>query len=263
MTASQYGNEGTPFLRHASVSQSAGPDLSLRSHMTVDLMQHMGNDSMVVAAARVSTNPEIAEMARTAHTAEEHAGLINYLMGHRHGTPFEHGALTVRVEAPIFVFREWHRHRAGWSYNEMSGRYSQLEPVFHIPGADRPLVNAGTSARPKMVPGSSEQYARLVSRMRDAYRFSYAAYLRALDDAVAKEVAREVLPVGIYSTMYATCNMRSAMHFLSLRIYDPDATFPSKPQYEIAQAASLLEQHFAGLFPITYEAFLKAGRVAP
>lgn len=235
--------------------------ISFRSDPSVDLVQCMGSDASVVAAARVSVVGADAQKFENA-SAEEHAGLINYLMSHRHGTPFEHAAMTFRAEAPIFVYREWHRHRV-WSYNEESGRYKQLEPVFHIPASDRPLVNIGTSARPQMVPGSEAQYQSQVLRMRKSYQQAYAAYLEALEDGVAKEVAREVLPVATYSTMYATANLRGIMSFLSLRTDDESATFPSKPQYEIQQAAWKVEEFFAEHFPIVHATWNKNGRVAP
>lgn len=237
-------------------------EIAFRSEPSVDLVQSMGQDSSVVSSARVSVVGAEAAQYEDAD-ATEHYGLINYLMVHRHGTPFEHSGMTFRIEAPIFVFREFHRHRVGWGYNEMSGRYTELHPVFHIPAADRPLVNVGTSARPKMAPGTPEQYERLVMRMSAAYGAAYEAYLDALEDGVAKEVAREVLPVGIYSTMYATANMRSVMHFLSLRTEDENATFVSHPQYEIQQVARRIEQIFATTFPLVHAAWDKNGRVAP
>lgn len=234
-------------------------DLTFKHAPEVTLVDHQGSDASVVAAARVSV---VGSQATTDVDASEHAGLINYLMKHRHGTPFEHNSLTFRVSAPIFVFREWHRHRI-WSYNEESGRYKQLEPVFHIPGPERPLVNVGTSARPQMAPGTPEQYAMQAKRMRRSYGLSYAYYQQALDDGVAKEVAREVLPVGIYSTMYATANLRAVFAFLSLRTHDEGATFVSYPQYEIELAAAQVEKLVSVIFPISYQAFMANGRVAP
>lgn len=237
-------------------------EIQFRSQPSVDLVQSMGTDASVVFAARVSVVAEAAKQYEDTD-AVEHTGLINYLVEHRHGTPFEHATLTFRIEAPIFVFREFHRHRVGWSYNEASGRYSQLEPVFHIPGPERPLVNIGTSARPKMAPGTPEQYERQVKRMRSSYTNAYDEYLMCLKDGVAKEVAREVLPVGIFSTMYATCNMRSLMHFLSLRTEVAEATFPSHPQYEIQQVADRMEGIFVQTWPLTWTAWNNKGRVAP
>jgi thymidylate synthase (FAD) len=178
-------------------------------------------------------------------------------------TPFEHGFMTVRVSAPIMVFREWHRHRIGWSYNEMSGRYTQLPPKFYLPPRERPLVNVGSSARPRFEEGTVQQWERQCARMRRGYSFAYAEYLDALRDGVAKELARAVLGVGIYSTMYASFNPRSLMAMLSLRIDSPDSTFPSKPQWEIEQCALKLEELFADHWPITHAAWVKHGRVAP
>lgn len=236
--------------------------ITIKNAPEVTLVDHQGSDAGIVAAARVSVVGDLARLAETADP-EEHRGLINYLMTHRHGTPFEHNSITFRVAAPIFVFREWHRHRVPWSYNEESGRYKQLDPVFHIPGPDRPLVNIGTSARPNMVPGDEGQYEDLVVRMTGAYEDAYSAYLESLEHGVAKEVAREVLPVGIFSTMYATANLRGIFHFLSLRVHDESATFVSYPQYEIQQAAQQVEAIVADLFPIAYECWTKNGRVAP
>jgi thymidylate synthase (FAD) len=114
-----------------------------------------------------------------------------------------------------------------------------------------------------MVPGTPEQYERQVKRMKVLYGLAYKTYEKALDDGVAKEVAREVLPVAIYSSMYATANLRAWFSFLSLRVHDPDATFVSYPQYEIEQAARMVEDLVAELFPIAYDAFIRNGRVAP
>lgn len=232
-------------------------DMEFRSDPTVELVDSMGTDDSVVAAARVSVNGDEAT------PANEAVGLINYLMSHRHGTPFEHATVKFRIEAPIFVFREFHRHRVGWSYNEMSGRYTELKPVFHVPAADRPLVNVGTSARPKMVPGTEEQYDLLVETLTTSYRIAFTDYLHLMEKGVAKEVAREVLPVGIYSQMYATANMRSLMHFLSLRTHDEQAAIVSHPQYEIEQVARAMEDVFRDLWPLTYDSWNDNGRQAP
>lgn len=226
----------------------------------VTLVDHMGSDASIVAAARVSV---VGEAATADVDIDEYKGLINYLAKHRHGTPFEHTAICMRIHAPIFVFREWHRHRVPWSYNEESGRYKQLEPIFHIPGPERPLQNVGTSARPVMAPASLEVYTKLVARMKHQYENAYKAYIDSLSQGVAKEVAREVLPVGIFSTMYATANLRGWMNFLSLRVNDPNATFPSFPQYEIQYAAMQCEKFIKELFPIAHKAFIDNGRVAP
>ena len=116
-------------------------EIVLTSKITVTPIQKMGGDHMVVAAARVSTSGQAAE-AFVNLPAEESSGLINYLMKHRHGTPFEHAGMTFFTHCPIFLYREWHRHRVGFSYNEESGRYSKLKPVFWVPGPGRKLLPA-------------------------------------------------------------------------------------------------------------------------
>jgi thymidylate synthase ThyX len=168
------------------------PPPRFRSDISVELVKANAQDSDVVWAARVSTAGEMSLEARD-EDPERSAGLIRYLMRDRHGSPFEHTSMTFLVSAPIFVFREFMRHRVGWSYNE----------------------------------------------------------------------ARGVLPVGTFSSMYASCNARSLMHFLGLRTQREGARFPSFPQREIEMVAEQMESHFARLMPITHAAFESNGRVAP
>lgn len=149
------------------------------------------------------------------------------------------------------------------SYNEESGRYRELAPVFYVPGPERRLVQQGKPGRYEFVPGSPEQHALVEAATRRACETAHAAYREMLDAGVAREVARGVLPVATYSSMYVTCNARSMMSFLSLRTESPGSTFPSYPQREIAMVAEAMEAHFARLMPITHEAFLAAGRVSP
>lgn len=241
------------------------PPIELRSSITVRLIQKTGGDHMVAAAAKVSTcGEEAAELAEFGN-AQATEGLINYLMAHRHGTPFEHASMTFFVHAPIFVWREWHRHRIGFSYNEESARYKQLNPVFWVPGDDRKIVPAKehTSARPKFQAGTVEQMGVLRTAMAESYRGSYATYAALLDAGYAKEVARAVLPVAIYSSCWVTCNPRSLMSFLSLRTHEPAAQFVSYPQAEIETAARAVEQFLKEGWPLTHAAFNKHGRVAP
>ena len=115
------------------------PDISMRSDVSVELVKSSASDSDVLFAARVSTLGE-QSLDELQKDPERSKGLINYLMRDRHGSPFEHNSMTFFVSAPIFVFREFMRHRVGWSYNEESGRYRELDPVFYVPGADRKLV---------------------------------------------------------------------------------------------------------------------------
>jgi thymidylate synthase (FAD) len=239
-----------------------GPEAQFRDDVTVELVRHSAHDADVLFAARVSTAGE-QSLEELQKDPERSKGLINYLMRDRHGTPFEHNSMTFLVSAPIFVFREWHRHRSGWSYNEESGRYRELRPVFYVPGPQRRLVQQGRPGKYEFVEGTPEQHKAAVSAMEDSYRRSYEAYREMLADGVAREVARAVLPVGLFSSMYATCNARSLMHFLSLRTQDERAKVPSFPQREIEMAAERMEELWAGLMPLTHAAFNAHGRVAP
>lgn len=226
--------------------------------ITVELIRCLADDAFVAQAARVSTASDLKPV-------EDGQGkLINYLIRKRHGSPFEHGMFTFRVHAPLFVAREWMRHRAGWSYNEVSGRYSVLEPVFYLPPEDRNLVQQGRPGAYEYVPGSPSQMDRLVYITRDASLKAWKCYQDLLDAGISREMARGVLPLNLFTAFYATCNPRSLMHWLSLRSFgDGQAAYPSNPQAEIAEAARQVEDHFKYWMPVTWSAFDNHGRVAP
>ncbi|MCU1635470.1 MAG: thymidylate synthase, flavin-dependent [Cryobacterium sp.] len=243
-------------------------EIEFRSDVTVELVRASAHDSDVLFAARVSTQGEqTLEQSRLEGSATEtdekrDRGLINYLMRDRHGSPFEHNSMTFYVQAPIFVFREFMRHRIA-SYNEESGRYRELRPVFYVPAADRNLVQVGKPGAYDFLPGTPEQSALVVQQTRAVSVHAYESYQRMLQAGVAREVARIVLPLNIYSSMYVTVNARSLMNFLSLRTRREDTHFPSFPQREIEMCAEKMENHFAELMPMTYGAFNSNGRVAP
>lgn len=269
---------------------------TFRSDFTVELVGtsvtawHEGDagetgDHAVLRAMLVSTGKDdsVSEMDPDAMQ-----GRINFLVKNRHGTPFEHNSLIFRSEAPIFVYREWHRHRIGVSINEMSGRYTELPGVFYVPPPERPLVQVGKVGHYTYVPGTDDDYDEMVDEIHSVCRAAYRSYQAMLRGGIAKEVARMVLPVNIYSGMYWTCNARSLMAFLSLRTraepywqeIDPEesvevngpgffsrnpggAMFPSGPMWEIEASARAMEQVFATLFPMTHKAFNEFGRVCP
>ncbi|MFE7546107.1 FAD-dependent thymidylate synthase [Streptomyces platensis] len=244
---------------------AASPDsaaVSFRSEVTVELVKHSAADSDVLWAARVSTAGE-QSLEELQKDPERSKGLINYLVRDRHGSPFEHNSMTFFISAPIFVFREFMRHRVGWSYNEESGRYRQLDPVFYVPGESRKLVQQGRPGKYEFVDGTQEQHELTSRVMEDSYRRAYEAYQEMLAAGVAREVARAVLPVGLFSSMYATCNARSLMHFLGLRTQHEQAKVPSFPQREIEMVGEQMEAHWAKLMPLTYGAFNANGRIAP
>lgn len=227
-----------------------------RSDFSVELVDYMGSDHRICQAARVST------LGAESYSTEESAGLINFLMKNRHGSPFEHGLMTWLISAPIFVWREFMRHRIA-SYNEQSGRYTQLEPVFYIPPAHRPLQQVGKPGAYEFVPGTDQQYSLLADNFKAQADISYRMYETYLAAGIAKEVARMELPLNIYSSAYVTMNLRALMNFLSLRTKADNSTFPSYPQWEISEVANMMEYGFSLKFPLVHGAFDKAGRVQP
>lgn len=236
-------------------------DIRFRGDVTVELVKHSASDTDVIWAARVSTKGE-SSLAEVEADPERSRGLIGFMMRGRHGSPFEHSTMTFYVRAPIFVFREFMRHRT-FSFNEESGRYREPDPEFYVPGPGRRLVQRGKPGSYDFVEGTPEQHELVSETAKDAYRRAYAAYREMLDAGVAREVARTVLPVGLYSSMYATCNARALMNFLSLRTRRDDARFPSFPQREIEMVAERMEAEWAALMPLSHAAFEANGRVPP
>lgn len=252
--------------------------MEFKSDIDVKLIDKMGDDARIAMAAWVSTSAEDG-LRRAIEKPDDVPGVINYLMKHRHGTPFEHGTMTFFVRAPIFVWREWHRHRIGFSYNEESGRYKQLDPVFYIPDRNRPMfkVDNWKPGRPKFMTieqyqvvldsttgGSAENlYKRLIANLRYSYEQSYEAYVDNLSMSIDPGLARDCLNVGIYSACWVTCNPRSIMAFLSLRTHEPESNHVSYPLWEIELAARACEQLFSTYWPLTYKAFNDNGRTGP
>ena len=222
----------------------------------VDVLDHgflaldaaLASDLAVVNAARVSFNQSSDEMT------DKDAGLIRFLMRDRHGSPFEHGYFRFIVKAPLFVVREHHRHRAGHSYNEWSGRYSRLEPEFYVPDFVRTQVGKPGAYSFDPVDDETRDTARREITA-DAER-AFATYERLLEQGVAKEVARSVLPLATYTKYLWSCNPRSLMHFCSLRNHDA-------AQFEIRRYAAAAESFLEKTMPVTHAAFLANGRQSP
>jgi len=246
---------------HTQDSPEGHYPIIFREDMTVELVKSSASDSDVIWAARVSTAGE-QSLDAVGSDASRAEGLINYLARERHGSPFEHTSMTFFVSAPIFVFREFMRHRIA-SYNEESGRYRELRPVFYLPSKERRLVQIGKPGSYEFVEGTKDQYDLTIESIKATCTVAYENYTKMLDAGVAREVARAVLPVTLYSSMYVTMNARALMNFLSLRTAREGSHFPSYPQREIEMVAEKMEAHFAQLMPITYGAFQKSGRVAP
>ena len=236
-------------------------EIIFRDDVTVELVKSSASDADVIWAARVSTAGE-QSIESLNDDAEKSAGLINYLARERHGSPFEHTSFTFFISAPIFVFREFMRHRIA-SYNEESGRYRELKPVFYIPNKDRKLIQVGKTGHYTFEDGTDAQYELMVSEMKKAYNAAYDAYQKMLDAGIAREVARATLPVATYSSMYVTMNARALMNFLSLRTTAEGSHFPSYPQREIEMVGEKMEAFFAEKMPLVHAAFNKSGRVSP
>lgn len=240
-----------------------------RSDFDVSLIQHWGSDDVVECAATTSLTPITSIPPRTPERTDRIRGLVNYLIEHGHGTPFEHCGLTVAVTAPIFVWREWHRHRIA-SYNEQSARYGQLQPIFYAPDVEkRPMAKAANykAARPQFHEDLSEAqldalYA-LTTDNEEAIFSQYRKYNDAIEAGLDPGLARIYLPLAIYSTCWVTLNLRALMHFLGLRTHEPTAKRVSYPLWEIEVIARQVEQHFSRLFPIVHDAWNQKGRMAP
>jgi thymidylate synthase (FAD) len=235
--------------------------ISFRSDVTVELVKHSAGDADVLWAARVSTKGDQSATDVNADSTAS-AGLINYLMRDRHGSPFEHSVFTFFVQAPIFMWREHFRHRMA-SYNEESGRYKVLDPIFYVPDADRKLIQIGKAGAYEFVDGTQEQFDIVTQETKKTCEVAYASYEAMLEAGVAREVARIVLPVTIYSSAYVTMNARALMNFISLRRKAEGSHFPSFPQREIEMVAEKYEEEFKRLMPLTHASFVANGRVAP
>ncbi len=239
-------------------------EIEFRSGMDVELVDWMGDDSSIVNAARISTVDSSGDnWARLAEDlTSKDAGLINFLMRDRHGTPFESVILQFRVVCPIFVAREVFRHRIA-SYNETSGRYRELSPVFYIPDSDRPLLQIGKPGAYTFKRGTTEQYELMAEAHKSIAMCAWHDYQAMLEAGVAREVARNVLPLSLYTQFYVTFNLRSLMNFLSLRWNHESSKTPTFPLFEIELIAHQFDSFARSTAPIAMEAFTEFGRVAP
>ena len=241
--------KGAPNVTEA-IRPGQNPDeLLVFDHGFVRLDASMATDLSVINSARVSFAVRKEEMD------ERDKGLIKYLMRDRHGSPFEHNSFRFHIRTPIFVAREWFRHRVG-SFNEESARYHKLSDDFYVPD---PLAVRGQVGKPgaySFEPAEPEVAEETRETLRKSYSDAYATYNELMDKGIAKELARSVLPFGIYTQFYWTLNARSLMNFLSLR----NSEFA---QYEIRVFAQAVEEFFKQKMPITHECFLEFGRSCP
>ena len=227
------------------------PDNTIRvlDHGFVRLDDAMADDLSVVNGARVSFARHKDELD------DSDQGLIRFLMRERHGTPFEHNAFRFHVRCPIFVAREWFRHRVG-SFNEFSLRYARATDDFYVPEPEDVRTQIGKPGAYSFEPVSDELAETTREELRAVYEAAYRTYEQLVEQGVARELARSVLPVGAYTEFYWTVNARSLMNFLSLRNSET-------AQREIRRYAEACERFLEEQMPVTYAAFVGNDRTAP
>jgi thymidylate synthase (FAD) len=208
-------------------------------HGFVRLVDYMGSDLSVVRAARVSYDAE-------PRNDGSDAKLIHYLWKNKHVSPFEAVTFTFEVKAPIFVFRQWHRHNS-WRFNEVSARYSELPEEFYVPALDQ--ITTQSMDNKQMRTEKQNPHANLLQHdIHNAGRYAFKVYHEMLRDGCPRELARMVLPMGTYSRMFATANLRSLFHFLELRMH-------SHAQHEIRVFAQAMMDIVRPIVPICCDAF--------
>jgi len=223
--------------------------IAVLDHGFVRLDDAMASDLSVVNSARVSFGRRKEEMD------DSDEGLVRFLMRDRHGTPFEHNAFRFHIRAPIFVVREWMRHRVG-SFNEFSMRYAKATNDFYVPEPADVRSQVGKPGAYSFEPVDDELAERTREELQAVYEQAFETYERLVELGVARELARSVMPVGAYTEFYWTVNARALMNFVSLRAHE-------NAQREIRRYAEAVETFLAEKMPVTHAAFVAAGRVAP
>lgn len=214
-------------------------------HGYVRLVDSMGSDLSVVRAARVSYDAEW----RAGENAGSDARLIKYLINHQHTSPFEHVTFTWEVKAPIFVLRQWHRHRT-WSYNEVSARYTELPEEYYIPDSRNITTQSEDNKQMRTDEEHPDSY-RIRDLIELTSRMGFVDYKRLLGLGCPRELARMVLPLNTYSHMFATVNLHNLFKFITLRNHEHS-------QYEIRVYAEAMLDLIKSIVPVCTEAYLNA-----
>lgn len=220
------------------------PEIPVLDRGFVRLIDHMGTDLTVVNAARVSFGK------RKEAFDEKDAELVDYLAQHEHTAPFRHAYLTFHVKAPIFVFRQWMKHRIASDFNEISGRYVEFrEDEFFVPEAFRQQARVNKQGSEGEIEPANREAA--MAAFLDACHHSVAQYKKLIELGVCREQARCVLPLGLYSEVYWTASLQAVAHFLHLRL-------DAHAQWEIRQYAQAVQALTEPLFPTGLKALMKA-----
>jgi thymidylate synthase (FAD) len=210
----------------------------------VELVDSAGSDSGIVRTARVSY---AGDLRSKNGLTEKDKNLLAFLLKHRHMTPFEHTMIKFHVKAPMFVARQWMRHRIGWSYNEISRRYTSEDIDFYIPSAHQ---WRSQSAKNKQSSAKREPQGYYSEYLREHVKESLELYNGMINDGISREQARMVLPQNMYTRFYATTNLRALMHFYELRSKN-DA------QWEIRKYAWAMSAIAGEVYPESWQAFTK------
>lgn len=220
--------------------------IELVDKVSVDLINVSASDNMVAMAAWVSHDMDTEDRLKEVHRVRK---LIHFLYKNKHMSPFEHGVFTFKIDAPLFVAREFFRHRTA-AYNEVSGRYTEMKPRFYVGSTAR--IQKGKPGDYFFEEGSNEQTAVYLQTKRAVAYNAWEAYQSRLAAGIAKEQAREELPLSLMTQWYVTMSPRNLMHFLTLRNEEHALK-------EIQDVAVQMEEAFKAHMPITYEAY-RAGR---
>lgn len=216
--------------------------IDVLDHGYVRLVDSMGDDLSIVRSARVSYDADW----RTGEETGKDEKLISYLLKNKHTSPFESVVFTFEVKAPIFVFRQWHRHRM-WSYNEISARYTELDEGYYVPAVEQ--ITTQSSSNKQMRTNEQHPNAIGIQNLIDAHcDAAFDIYKMLINDGCPRELARSVLPVAAYSRMFATVDLHNLMHFLKLRLHE-------HAQWEIQKYARAIQQLIEPIVPFAMKAF--------
>lgn len=218
----------------------------------VELVETWGSDERIIEAARMSTGKGFKGWGDAEQPGDER--LLAYLYNNKHATPFEMAGFVIEVKAPIFVLREWHRHRTQ-SYNEMSARYVQLPGDNYMPSIERLMSGANTATTNKQAQGTGRKLEEVDAKIwldliDETFRFSQQVYEFGIKHGIPRELARLAIPVARYSRMRASANLRNWLAFLTLRQAE-------NAQWEIRQYADAVNRIVAEHFPRTWNLFDK------
>lgn len=216
--------------------------IDVLDHGYVRLVDSMGSDLSIVRAARVSYDAEW----RVGEDEGKDAKLINYLMKNKHTSPFESVTFTFEVKAPLFVFRQWHRHRT-WSFNEVSARYAELPEEFYVPDVSQITTQSASNKQMR----TTEQHPKaedVAGTMRIYNEAAFEFYRQMLEEGIPRELARTILPLATYSHMFATVDLHNLFHFLRLRLHE-------HAQYEIRVYAEAMLELIEPIVPVAVKAF--------